>query len=94
MGDRWTVREFHVYEDPGCAGDPLQVDTVFSEPDSSSKNSVVDGDGDSYWQADCDNCAAYGPYVGFSTATQATGQCIKLYSRPRSHPMMSDPPQP
>ena len=32
MGDAWTIRELHVYEDSECEGDPIQATSVFSEP--------------------------------------------------------------
>ena len=83
MGDGWTVRELHVYEDSECEGDPIQATSVFSKPSYPSKKDIVDGDAGSFWQANCghsgDGCAAYGPHVGFYTATNTTARCLKLY---------------
>ena len=83
MGDSWTVRELHVYEDSDCEGDPIQVTSVFSKPSKPDRSDIVDGDTGSWWQANCgrtgDGCAAYGPHVGFYTATNTTARCVKLY---------------
>ena len=83
MGSLWTVRELHVYDDSECEGDPIQATSVFSKPSYPSKKDIVDGDAGSFWQANCgysgDGCAAYGPHVGFYTATNTTARCVKLY---------------
>ena len=44
MGDSWTVRELHVYEDSECEGDPIQVTSVFSKPSKPDRSDIVDGD--------------------------------------------------
>ena len=83
MGDAWTLRELHVYEDSECEGDPIQATSVFSKPSYPSKINIADGDTGSFWQANCgrtgNGCAAYGPHVGFYTATNTTARCVKLY---------------
>ena len=83
MGDAWTLRELHVYEDSECEGDPIQATSVFSKPSLPSKKDIVDGDAGSFWQANCggsgNGCAAYGPHIGFYTATNTTARCVKLY---------------
>ena len=83
MGDSWTVRELHVYEDSECEGDPIQATSVFSKPSKPDRSDIVDGDSGSWWQANCgysgDGCAAYDPHVGFYTATNTTARWVKLY---------------
>ena len=41
MGDAWTVRELHVYEDSECEGDPVQATSVFSKPSLPSKEDTI-----------------------------------------------------
>ncbi len=43
MGDSWTVRELHVYEDSECEGDPIQATSVFSKPSKPDRSDIVDG---------------------------------------------------
>ena len=79
IADYWTVREFYVYEDHHCAGNPLEAATVFSTPDLPAKMKVVDGDESSWWQPTCDEMDdECNPSIGFSTAAPAMGRCLRV----------------